>query len=353
MTTADPVTEKLERLALNFHPLEAMFEVTARCNAACPYCYLRHETFAEELDTKDILRAIDRLDDAGVMFLGISGGEPFARPDMPEILRHITTKSFFQTTVITNGTLMRDEHVGFIVDRKRFFSLIRFSVFSHSKEVHDAYVGVPGALETVMNNAKKLKAGGVGVLILVNVIEENKDTFQDTRQYFEKMGFFVRIGLLKDVPTPHLKEMLKPVTSEDFFVHAFSLMDPIERKAHLDHIHATVVKEGVATGLCAGMTTGITVECTGAIIVCPGFRDKKVGNIFEDKPLADILGSSEELAILKSIDKTMIDGCRECEHINACVICLGSSYSEYGTLFHKPEQFCNFMKALIKSEKRS
>jgi radical SAM protein with 4Fe4S-binding SPASM domain len=351
MSPVESLDEKLVRLADLYHPLEAMLEVTAKCNAACPYCYLRHETFGKELDTKDMLRAIDKLDDAGVMFLGISGGEPFARADILDILRHITKKNFFKSTIITNGTLMQDEHVGFIVEHKQYFSLIRFSVFSHINEVHDRYVGVPGALEKVMGNAKKLQAGGVSVMMIINVVEENSETFQDTWRIFEDMGFIVMVGLLKEISTPQLKKMLKPVTSEEFFSRAFSRMKPKERMANLADIRRKIAQKDITPGLCSGLTGSIAVECTGTIIPCASFRDKKIGHIFEDKSLPEILRSSKELAVLRSMDKTMIDGCRECEYINACDICLGMSYTEHGTLYHRPEQFCNYINGLIKSEK--
>jgi radical SAM protein with 4Fe4S-binding SPASM domain len=351
MNSVESLDEKIVRLTGNYHPLEAMLEVTARCNASCPYCYLRHETFGKELDTKDILLAIDRLDDAGVMFLGISGGEPFLRADILDILHHITRKKFFKSTVITNGTLMRDEHVGFIVGHKKYFSLIRFSAFSHINEVHDGYVGVPGALEKIMDNAKKLQAGGVCVMMILNVVEENSKTFQDTWRFFEDMGYIVMVGLLKEISTPQLKEMLNPVTSEKFFSQAFSQMAPKERNANLADVRRRISQKELTPGLCSGLTGSITVECTGTIIPCASFRDKKIGHILEDKTLPEILRSSRELAVLRSMDKTMIDGCRECEYINACDICLGMSYTEHGTLYHRPEQFCNYINGLIKSEK--
>jgi AdoMet-dependent heme synthase len=350
MTAVETLDQKIVRLTEAYHPLEAMLEVTARCNASCPYCYLRDETFTHELDTKDMLRAIDRLDDAGIMFLGISGGEPFSRADILEILRHITKKNFFKSTIITNGTLMNDEHVRFIVDRKDYFSLIRFSVFSHLREVHDGYVGIPGALEKILTNAEKLRAGGVGVMMIINVIEENSGTFQDSWRLFADKGYVVMIGMLKEIPTPRLKRMLKPVTSVDFFSRTFALMDPKERLANRADVHRKMAQKDVSPGLCNGLTGGIAVECTGAIIPCASFRDKKIGHILDDGSLPEILRSSEELSVLRSMDKTKIDGCRECKYINACDVCLGMSYTEHGALYHKPEQFCNYMKALMKSE---
>lgn len=83
-------------------PETVHWAVTFKCNSDCPDCYIRRHRydFAAELETKQALKMIDRIADAGVFQLAIGGGEPFLRDDIGGIVArahernlvvHITT----------------------------------------------------------------------------------------------------------------------------------------------------------------------------------------------------------------------------------------------------------------------
>jgi MoaA/NifB/PqqE/SkfB family radical SAM enzyme len=96
----------------DFHlnsPLIVWFEVTRRCNLTCTHCYIDagrprdHElTF---LEIKDVL---DDLKQLGTFSIVFAGGEPYLRPDFPDILEYAGELGFI-TAVVTNGSyLTRD-----------------------------------------------------------------------------------------------------------------------------------------------------------------------------------------------------------------------------------------------------
>ena len=94
-------------------PLQAFFEVTYRCNLRCEMCQF-NEFFEQnqkaagklgELSTDEIRGIIRQVPKYSL--LSFSGGEPFLRSDLLEILEWASRRN--TTHVITNGTLVSEE----------------------------------------------------------------------------------------------------------------------------------------------------------------------------------------------------------------------------------------------------
>ena len=109
--------------------------------------------------------AMDKLSKSGVFHLHITGGEPFFRPDILEILSYAIDHGFFYCTLFSNGILLTEKHLDFLIRNRDFFVEIQMSVFSHIAEKNDAYFGVPGALDAIMKNALFLKENGLRVIV--------------------------------------------------------------------------------------------------------------------------------------------------------------------------------------------
>ena len=78
--------------------------VTSQCNLKCLHCYSANSGCGRELTTDEIKSAIDTLVDNGVDHITISGGEPFLRRDIFEILKYSSMKT--KTGIVCNGTLI-------------------------------------------------------------------------------------------------------------------------------------------------------------------------------------------------------------------------------------------------------
>src|SRR6478735_2820847 len=73
-------------------PLSALFELTGRCNLDCSHCYLDIAHPPEELSTAEAIAVVDQLADVGTMFLMLTGGELFLRPDALVIAAHARSR---------------------------------------------------------------------------------------------------------------------------------------------------------------------------------------------------------------------------------------------------------------------
>lgn len=78
--------------------------VTYHCDENCPDCYVaRFSSSKNELNTHEALKLIDKIADWHVFQLAIGGGEPFIRPDLPQLVQHAALRGL--SVHITTGKL--------------------------------------------------------------------------------------------------------------------------------------------------------------------------------------------------------------------------------------------------------
>lgn len=90
-------------------PRDLIYFVTARCNARCPHCLYRKQVndqtrIAQELKLDEIEKIAKNY--GRLIKLSISGGEPFLRPDLPEIIKIF--EKYCRPNIVdipTNGSL--------------------------------------------------------------------------------------------------------------------------------------------------------------------------------------------------------------------------------------------------------
>jgi radical SAM protein with 4Fe4S-binding SPASM domain len=105
---------RLKQIAVdsNFHlksPLIVWFEVTRKCNLTCTHCYINAgRPRKNELTLEEIKNILDDLKELGTFSLVLAGGEPYIRPDFPEILEY-AAKLDFIIAIVTNGSYLTHE----------------------------------------------------------------------------------------------------------------------------------------------------------------------------------------------------------------------------------------------------
>ena len=110
-----PITEYLHRKATrNGIPLSGTFELTPVCNMNCRMCYVRMSKQQQEAirplrTAEEWLRLGEEAKKRGLLYLLLTGGEPFSRPDFREILSGLHKMGFI-ISINSNGTLI-DETV--------------------------------------------------------------------------------------------------------------------------------------------------------------------------------------------------------------------------------------------------
>lgn len=138
-------------------PSYAIVAVLDRCDAKCIMCNIWQEHRRDEVDLAYFKALPETL-----RSLNITGGEPFLRQDLPEVIRVIDERCHHPRMIIsTNGfntkkigeKMMAIQKIGARVG-------VRVSVDGNG-EMHDQVRGVPGAFKKCMATVEMLKTLGI------------------------------------------------------------------------------------------------------------------------------------------------------------------------------------------------
>ncbi len=132
-------------------PLAVLAELTHRCPLQCPYCSnpLELERAGAELTTAEWQRVMSELAELGVLQLHLSGGEPTARRDLVELVRHANRVGLY-TNLITSAVLLDRNALAALADAG--LCHIQISFQGSVPDAADRVAGLNGA------HAKKIAA---------------------------------------------------------------------------------------------------------------------------------------------------------------------------------------------------
>lgn len=133
-----------------------ILDITHRCNLKCNICEIRKDRLIDEFTTEEVKNLINQAIDWGIKEFVLSGGEPFAREDVFEILDFVEDKKY-HIGILTNGILLTEEFV-----KKLFPYLISnalslsISLDALTPAIHDDIRGISGSFEKTFNGLKIL-----------------------------------------------------------------------------------------------------------------------------------------------------------------------------------------------------
>ncbi|MBM9595939.1 pyrroloquinoline quinone biosynthesis protein PqqE [Roseitranquillus sediminis] len=98
-------------------PIAVLAEITHRCPLQCPYCSnpVEMDRANAELSTDEWKRVIGEMADLGVLQIHFSGGEPTARTDLVELVRHASEVGLY-SNLITSAVMLTREKVAELAD---------------------------------------------------------------------------------------------------------------------------------------------------------------------------------------------------------------------------------------------
>jgi pyrroloquinoline quinone biosynthesis protein E len=147
-------------------PYAVLCELTHRCPLSCPYCSnpVELEMKSREIDTETWKRALSEAVKIGILQAHFSGGEPTARKDLEDIIKHASSIGLY-TNLITSGVLITEERL------KKFYDVgldhVQVSIQDTNPENSEKIAGYKG-------HQKKLDTCGlirkVGLPLTVNAV---------------------------------------------------------------------------------------------------------------------------------------------------------------------------------------
>ena len=176
-------------------PIGGNFELTARCNFDCPMCYvhLKQEDIdaqGRELTAQQWIDIARQARDAGMIFVLLTGGEPFVRKDFFEIY-HAMKQMGLMISINSNGSMLSGEILRRLVEDPPF--RINISLYGGSNDTYRHMCGLD-AFDRVTGNIAALKAAGIDVRLNVSITPYNRRDLAAICRKAEELGVHVKLS---------------------------------------------------------------------------------------------------------------------------------------------------------------
>jgi len=157
----------------NNFPLNTIYlYFTKYCNLNCRHCwidpvYQKTETESErpkDVDLKYIFKALKEAKELGLKSVKITGGEPFIRGDIIDLLKWLKRNNL-KITIETNGTLIEEKEAKAIKEAN--VSHIAVALDGPDKETHERLRGVSGSFEKAIEGIKLIRKNNLEIRIQV------------------------------------------------------------------------------------------------------------------------------------------------------------------------------------------
>ena len=187
-------------------PVALTFFVTSRCNLRCSHCFYWRElnTASDKELSIDEIRKIAR-SFKHPLSLSLTGGEPFLRKDLKEIIEAFHEGcGTREAGIATNGTFEAStvETVRSILDEGLLSSLSVQVSLDGLEETHDAIRGIKGSFKKAMSTLtvlKKMEAHypNLHLKIALAIQKQNITEFREFVQYFLPLEIPLRFNIVR------------------------------------------------------------------------------------------------------------------------------------------------------------
>lgn len=314
-------------------PLCATLEVTPYCNLHCAHCYIRGwQGDGPPLSFEEIRRILGEIADAGGLWLLLTGGEPFLRPDFLDIYRFAKEKGFL-VSIFSNGTLITREIARVLGDLKPFS--MEFSIYGATPETYERVTGSAEAFYRTRKAVEMLMEEGIPLQLKAMLMTLNVDDVWQIRDWVKSLGLHFHFDPLLN-PTLNGVEDIRPLRVPPEKVLELDRQDP-DRKGEWDGLVNTLlpqdngeIPENVFT--CGAGRGRFNIDPFGRLQICVLARrpsyDLRHGTFRE--------GYYDFLLPLSQRKRTRVSECMKCANRRICTICAGWSQLETGDLEETP-----------------
>jgi radical SAM protein with 4Fe4S-binding SPASM domain len=148
-------------------PMALLWVVTECCNKRCRYCYKDAQFVADDCATDLALSAarvaelIAEASEIGVTTMVLSGGEPFLRPDLIDLIA-VMVDHGIEVVPITKARITGDRMKALV---RSGAQSLHVSLDSHRPETVDLLTGVPGAFDQIVATLRAAADHGLPVVL--------------------------------------------------------------------------------------------------------------------------------------------------------------------------------------------
>ena len=335
-------------------PRTVHLEISSKCNLRCLYCYYFDNTAVDytNLPTEQWLQFFVELGSMAVMDVSLSGGEPFLRPDLTDLIEGIIQNKM-RFSILSNGTLINDHIAEYIAGTHRC-NYVQVSIDGASPKVHDSCRG-NGSFVKAVNGIKTLRRHNIPVVARVTLHHHNVREIANVARFLldeldissfstNSAGYLGacrknagEVLLTNEDRQMAMHDLLN--LSQEYKGRITALAGPLYeakywRKMEAARLnHDPAFSNGGHLTACGCPFSEINVRADGMIIPCTMLAHMVLGRINSDSLQEVWLNNPElnRLRMRRSIPLNELEFCRGCDYIRYCTgNCPGTAFTLTG-----------------------
>ncbi len=330
----------------------AFLNSTRRCNLHCPTCFANAAAYpvSDDAALEVWCRIMDKLAESGVSTAIVTGGEPFVRQDIIELLGY-ARGSFKNVFLNTNGTLLTREictRLPDLVDR------VHVSLDGSTPEIHDYFRG-KGNYDKTLHSVRLLKEAGIENLAISPTLTRiNIEDLPNMLHLALGLGVSIRTSVFLPVgrgacnaptlsPTP--RQLVDVFRETHRMLLQYSDEDLGAQKNFLGILGGTKVQ-------CGAARDSICVGGDGVVYPCNTLHEAEfgMGSLLEARDVGSLLAGSAVTRMFDSLHVESRASCRTCDVRYFCGGgCVGHSLIVHGSL-QAPDPFCSLYRQVLRAQ---
>ena len=317
----------------------AQWDINNECNLNCKHCRVSEKNDNEKLSLKEAKNLLAECWYNGITMLNLSGGEPFLRNDIFEILDY--AQKFEDIVITTNGTLLNDEKCKNLSEYKN----IKLSIsLDGLEETHDKFRRKKGVFKKVVDTLPILNKYNIKYAIKYTLSKETAKDAVELLNLVAKLGakeFNVRRVIVagnanKDMVLSNedYKNIIRELIQNCRKLNVkFRTGDPLLIPIFSEEWGIDIKNDDLSK-IYAGCQAGdeiIYIDYKGNVGAC-SYIPKFADNI-KEKPLDEILQTNKLFIDLREYKNKLEGKCNKCTYKMICGGCRASALALKKSLF--------------------
>lgn len=341
-------------------PLSGTFELTPCCNMACKMCYVRmtkqqQEAIAPLRTGKEWLELAEEAKKQGMVYLLLTGGEPFLHPDIQEILSGLS-KMGLVISINSNGTMIDENVIAWLKQTPP--GRINVTLYGASDATYQRLCGNPKGYTQTVRGIRLLKEAGIVVKINCSVTPDNVDDIEGIFAFAKEEGLLVQASSYMFPPLRRKPDMVGTndrLSAEEAayqsarifclqhgqeeYLRRMETYNQISMPGELGEDCPDLPSEGDGIRCRAGKCS-FWVTWDGRILPCGMFQGDEAPNVFQQ----DFVPAWEQVKQAAAAIR-MAPKCSKCQLRQQCKPCAAMALTETGKFDLVPEYRCQMSMA--------
>ena len=359
------MSEYLHRKAAKMHiPLSGTFELTPVCNMNCKMCYVRMSKEQQEAvrplhTAKEWIELGKTAKEHGLVYLLLTGGEPFLRADFREILEGLH-KLGLVISINTNGTMINEETISWLKESPPV--RLNITLYGASDETYARLCQNPKGFTQATHAIELLQEAGLAVKINCSItpynapdlaaiidwakahnlhIQPTSYMFPPLRKDPTKIGINDRFSSKEAAYYAVKVDQL--IDGDDAFLKKYEMgaFEGLQVDSEEDCMEVVEESMGQCDNeegtklLCRAGSCSYWVTWDGRFLPCGMFPGEHACNVFETD-----FETAWNQAVMEASAIRMPAKCKNCSISKACKVCAAMAYTETGAFDKVPVYRC-------------